>query len=54
MARGARIGRSKVDFGLPTRQLADELGCSLPAVYNARKNASVVQQSLTVDSPKIA
>ncbi len=53
MPRGPRIDWSKVDFSRPAKQIAEELGCSLPAVYVARRKylgegrkASPVQQSL--------
>lgn len=37
MSRGPRIDWSKVDFTRPVELIARELGCSLPAVYAARR-----------------
>lgn len=37
MSRGPRIDWSRVDFSRPAQDLARELGCTLTAVYNARK-----------------
>ncbi|MCR5562881.1 MAG: N-6 DNA methylase [Desulfovibrio sp.] len=37
MSRGPRIDWSKVDFSRSANLIAEELGCSLPAVYAARR-----------------
>ena len=53
MARGPRIDWSKVDFGRPAAEIAAELGCSVPAVYTAKKKfegKSAAEQSTASDS----
>ena len=53
MARGPRIDWSKVDFGRPAAEIAAELGCSVPAVYTAKKKfegKSTAEQAATSDS----
>jgi len=53
MARGPRIDWSKVDFARPAAEIAAELGCSVPAVYTAKKKfegKSAAEQSTASDS----
>lgn len=40
MSRGPRIDWSRADFSRPPQDLAREMGCTLTAVYNARKRAA--------------
>lgn len=37
MARGPRIDWSSIDFSRPATEIAEELGCSVPAVYTAKR-----------------
>ena len=53
MARGPRIDWNKVDFGRPAAEIAAELGCSVSAVYTAKKKfegKSAAEQSTASDS----
>ena len=37
MSLNSRIDWSKIDFSRPAKQIAEDLGCSLPTVYAARQ-----------------